>query len=134
MMKFPTVARECDRYGVSDAAGAAIATAALADYGIIKDHDRTAIIERAKLRRQIQELRVTLSQKAKSSFSAVGPKSIFFDGRKDKTICAPSAGSKGFITEEHITLLEEPHSSFLGQVSPSSGSSVNIRNAMVDFF
>ena len=24
MMKFPTVARECDRYGVSDAAGAAI--------------------------------------------------------------------------------------------------------------
>ena len=35
MTKFPTVARECDRYGVSNAAGAAIATAALTDYGII---------------------------------------------------------------------------------------------------
>ena len=45
-IKFPTVARECDRYGVSDAAR----TAALSDYGIIKKHDREAIIDRAKLR------------------------------------------------------------------------------------
>ena len=105
MMKFPTVARECDRYGVSDAAGAAIATAALTDYGIIKEHDRTAIIDRAKLRRQRQQLRVALSQEAKSSLFPVGPKSIFFDGRKDKTICAASTSSRGFITEEHITLI-----------------------------
>ena len=102
-MKFPTVARECDRYGVSDAAGAATATAALTDYGIIKEHDRTTIIGRAKLRRQRQQLRVTLSQEAKSCLSSVGPKSMFFDGRKDKTICASSGSRKGFITEEHIT-------------------------------
>jgi len=59
MIKFPTVARECDRYGVSDAAEAAIATAALTEYGITKEHDRTAIIDRAKLRRQRQQLRVS---------------------------------------------------------------------------
>lgn len=134
LMKFPTVARECDRYGVSDAAGAAIATAALTDYGIIKEHDRTAIIDRAKLRRQRQQLRATLSQEAKSSMSSVGPKAIFFDGRKDKTLCATSVSSKGFITEEHITLIEEPYSIFLGHISPSSGSSANIKNAIIDFF
>jgi hypothetical protein len=134
MMKFPTVARECDRYGVSDAAGAAIATAALTDYGIIKEHDRTATIDRAKMRRQGEQLRVILSQEAKSSLSSLGPKSIFFDGSKEKTICASSASSKGFITEEHLILTEEPHSIFLGHVSPSSGSAVNIKNTIIDFF
>ena len=54
MMKFPTVARECDRYGVSNAAGAAIATAALTEYGTINQSDSTAVIDRAKLRRQRQ--------------------------------------------------------------------------------
>jgi hypothetical protein len=49
MIHFPNVARECDRYGVSDAAGAAIATAALLDYGVINKRDKTAIIYRCKL-------------------------------------------------------------------------------------
>ena len=51
VIKFLTVARECDRYGVSDAAGADIAAAALSDYGTIKKHDKEAIIDRANLSR-----------------------------------------------------------------------------------
>jgi hypothetical protein len=48
MMKFPTVARECDRYGVSNTAGAAIATAALTDYGVIIEGDTNLVIDRKK--------------------------------------------------------------------------------------
>ena len=84
MMQFPTVARECDRYNVSDTAGAAIATATLIDYGIIKKQERSSIIDRCKLRRQRQLLRARLSEEAKTSLLEVSPKSIFFDGRKDK--------------------------------------------------
>ena len=134
MMKFPTVARECDRYGVSNAAGAAIATAALTDYGIINQNDSTSVIHRAKLKRQRQQLRTTLSEEAKSSFAVSGPVSLFFDGRKDHTICMTSVNSKGSITEEHITLIEEPQSVFLGHVTPLSGSSASIKTAIVDYF
>lgn len=136
MTKFPTVARECDRYGISDTAGAAIATAVLVDYGIIKKDDRIAIIDRAKLRRQRQQLRTSLMQKANVSLSesAVGPKAIFFDGRKDKTMCSTSRSGKRFQTEEHVTILEQPNSVFLGHVSPESGSSLHIKMSIVDYF
>ena len=37
--KLPKLARMCDRYGISDRAGAAIANAVLQDYGIIAKHN-----------------------------------------------------------------------------------------------
>ena len=65
---------------------------------------------------------------------SVGPKSIFFDSRKDKTLCALTTSSKGLITEEHINRIEEPQSIFLGHVSPSTASSTNVKDAIIDFF
>ena len=134
LTKLPTLARECDRYSVSNTAGAAIATAALVDYGIITETDSTAVIDRSKLRREREKLRTTLSEAASTSLSVTGPTSLYFDGRKDKTICLSSVNSKCFITEEHITLLEEPNSVYLGHVTPESGSSKNILSAISDFF
>ena len=65
------------------------------------------------------------------SLAVNGPVSLFFDGRKDHTICLTSANSKGSFTEEHITFIE---SVFLGNVTPSSGSSGCVIAAIVDFF
>ena len=87
MTKFPTVARECDRYGVSNAAGAAIATAALTDYGIITSDKSTTVIDRSTLRRQREKLRTALTQKETESLAKKGPTSLYFDGRKDHTLC-----------------------------------------------
>lgn len=57
MMTFPSVARECcDKYGVSNAARAAIATVAVTDCGIIKDYDKIAVIDRAKKRETSKHL------------------------------------------------------------------------------
>lgn len=86
IIKIPTVARECDRYGISNAAGAAIATATLIDYGVIKSGDSATVIDRAKIRRQRDKLRASLSMAEKSSLSQKGPVSLYFDGRKDNTL------------------------------------------------
>jgi len=45
----PTLSRECDRYGVSNTVGAAIATAVLVDYGLVTDDDQSSSIDRSKL-------------------------------------------------------------------------------------
>ena len=69
-----------------------------------------------------------------SSLAVNGPLLLFFDGRKDHTICLTSVNSKGSVTEEHITLIEEPQSVFLGHVTPSSGSAGSIIAVIVDVF
>ena len=80
MTKFPTVARECDRYGVSNVAGAAIATTALIDYGIITSDNCTAVIDKSKLRRQREKLRTAVTQKATESLAKKSPTSLYFEG------------------------------------------------------
>ena len=54
--KLPKLARMCDRYGISDRAGAAIANAVLQDYGIIAKHNPRDVIDRSKLRRERERL------------------------------------------------------------------------------
>lgn len=135
VIKIPTVARECDRYGVSDTAGAAIATATLIDYGIITSTDSTAVIDRSKLRRQREQVRKKLSKEAMSHMSSKeGIKALFFDGRKDKTSCSSLVNPACIIVEEHITLIEEPNSVFLGHVTPEGSSSKKKLSSIIDFF
>jgi len=52
--KFPTLARACDRQGVSDRDAAAIASAVLQDYGIVSKEDCFNVIDRNKVRRYPQ--------------------------------------------------------------------------------
>ena len=134
MTQFPTVARECDRYGVSNAAGAAIATAALTDYGIITSDNYSAVIDRSKLRRQREKLRTSLTQGAVQSLARKGPTCLYFDGRKDSTLCPASINTKCTTVEEHVTLIEEPHSLFIGHVTPKNSSSASICGAIIDHF
>ena len=46
------LAEACDRYNVSNTAGAAIATATLIDYGVISTDETSLVIDRSKLWRQ----------------------------------------------------------------------------------
>jgi hypothetical protein len=134
LVELPTVARQCDRYGISNVAGAAIATATLIDYGIIDAQRSDLVIDRAKFIRQREKLRSILSEKARTSFKIYSPQSLFFDSRKDMTLCDISSNTSGTTVEEHYVLLEEPLSNFLGHVSPVSGSASEIFAAIVDYF
>lgn len=47
----PNVSEMCDRYNVSDRAGAAIATAALQDFGIVDSASKLMVTDQSKVRR-----------------------------------------------------------------------------------
>ena len=73
-----TVSREADRYGVSDRAAAAIATAALMDAS--PSFEVSHVIDPSKLRRSRKRLRFEVSATANTDRQVLG---LYFDGRKD---------------------------------------------------
>ncbi|GBN15307.1 hypothetical protein AVEN_6594-1 [Araneus ventricosus] len=55
-LDFPTLAKECDRYGISDRAAASFASAVLQDIGIGHEGEASHVIDRNKIRRQRKKL------------------------------------------------------------------------------
>ena len=131
----PSLALICERTGVSDRIAAAISSSVLKDHGLISPYDKTKVVDRSKIRRERSKIRKTVIQQAEKDMNDL-PISIFFDGRKDKTLAQVKKGnkySKDVIVEEHITILNEPGSSFTGHTTSFSGSSENISNALLEF-
>lgn len=77
-----------------------------------------------------------LDLKEKESSEELLIKGLYFDGRKDKTICMtkPDGGNpkRTTITEEHtsISIISEPGCSYFGHVSPINGPAKEIKNAI----
>ncbi|CAH1968197.1 unnamed protein product [Acanthoscelides obtectus] len=124
---FPTLSKTCDRYGVSDRAAAAIASSVLFDI----DSD-IGVIDRHKLRRQRTKTRNKLLNEVKiSELNA-----LYFDGRKDKTLKIVKKNGKCYRTltvEEHISLIQEPGSIYLGYVVPNVGTAKGIEISIAEF-
>ena len=118
------LAEACDRYNVSNTAGAAIATATLIDYGVISTDETSLVIDRSKLWRHREKLRKQFLSKDSSY-----PKSIYFDGKKDSTLQCSGVLQE----EEHITLLEEPYSKYLGHTTPTNSKANSIFQSIVDY-
>lgn len=127
-IKVNTLAKVLDRYGVSNRAGAAIASAALIDAGVVSEIDSKNLIDKNKLQRARQKER---NSRMKDSVDDV--RSIYFDGRKDRTLKF-TAGKLHHIVEEHVVVIIEPGSQYFGHVSPTSCSAANISNSIIDLF
>lgn len=132
--KLPTLAEACDRTGVSDRSAAILVSAVLKDLGVISKEDSSKIVDRSKIRRERTQCRTNLKRK----FNVTEPMvyGIFFDGRKDKTIVQEKKGEKfcrKTIVEEHIVLVSEPGSTYLGHVTPVSGSSNHIKASILSY-
>lgn len=86
------MAKMCDRFGVCDRAGAAVATAVLEDFGVVSPTESTEVIDRYKLRRERTLVR--------DGSLRVQPcdqiKTLYFDGRKDKTLKLEKKGSRWY--------------------------------------
>lgn len=124
----PNFAVACDRTGVSSRAAAMIVSAALHDI----DEESAEIIDKNRVFRARQRSR----NETLSSIDHGNVTSIYFDGRKDKTILMKESESKRArteVTEEHITVLSEPGSKYVGHFSLSSGSANDIVNGLFDF-
>lgn len=106
-------AAECDRHGVSDRSAAKLATAVLQDLGIIHEDDKSKIIDRNKVRRERHRVRKDASVINNDNKLIA----LFFDGRKDMTMKQEKKDHKFYssiVKEEHITLVQEPCSNYIG--------------------
>ena len=65
------LAQCCDRYNISDRAGAAFATSVLIDHGIIEPNDTKFVIDRSKLRRERMRHREEMRKEEKELFGKV---------------------------------------------------------------
>ena len=59
---------------------------------------------------------------------------LYFDGRKDDTLVIESIHKKRVsrvVKEEHISLIQEPGSNYIGHVSPQSGKASDISSSII---
>jgi len=103
----------------------------LQDVGLVNKRDRSMVIDKNKVRRERVKIRKRLQDNIQKEISG-----LYFDGRKDKTRVQLKKGTKYYartISEEHITLVCEPGSQYLGHVTPSGGDAKNIQKSIVKF-
>ena len=75
----------CDRYGISDRAGAAVANAVLQDYGTITKHNPREVIDCSKLRRK-RERWGKIEEEGNLQKNDGEIMGLYYDGRIDKTL------------------------------------------------
>ncbi|CAH0546980.1 unnamed protein product [Brassicogethes aeneus] len=123
---YTLLSKKCDRFGVSDRAGAAIASAVLHSTNV-------GVIDKNKLRRKRKKTRENIVEQNK----ILHVPALYFDGRKDKTLTLTEKDGQYYrqsILEEHISLIKEPESKFLGYIAPNSETSKSIEQTINDFF
>ncbi|ESN96663.1 hypothetical protein HELRODRAFT_163757 [Helobdella robusta] len=117
LLQLPTLAKVCDRYRLSTRSAAAVASAVLVDVGLVSNEDSTLVIYKNKVHRAVSKAKKNIFQ----NICEVSLNSIYFDGRKDKTLVNKKIGvryHRKVVLEEHISILSEPNSIFLGHTSP----------------
>src|SRR6218665_4007295 len=124
-LPLPTVARECDRHGVSDRYAVSIISAVLQDVGIINEHDSSIVVDKNNVRRERVKARRQLSSKFDGTL-----RGLYFDDRNDRTLTQVKTGRKYYrqaISEEHIVIVQEPNSMYVGHITPMGGDSKSIK-------
>lgn len=122
-----------DRYGMSCRETAAITSAVLKDVGMITDENSSFVINKSKIQRSKSKVRCALQE---SNNDLNDLRGLYFDSRKDKTVVQVKEGAKFYRRtqiEEHISLVQEPGSSYVGHVTPSSGSAADTAQSIFEF-
>ncbi|GBO24010.1 hypothetical protein AVEN_230263-1 [Araneus ventricosus] len=127
--RLSATATVCDRYNVSGRAAATITSAVLQDFGTISEVDTSHAVDKNKVRRDRSLKRSELQPHSNEKWHTARDDSIaiFFDGRKDKTLCQIKEGNKFYqkaIAEEHLSIVIEPGSQYFDHVTPASGSAL----------
>ena len=129
-MSLENLVKALDRCNVNSVTGAFIANAVMKDFGILNESN---IIDRSKLDRQRQLYRVKEQKKEELRQKSEPLTSIYFDSRIDMTLAFREKNGKRYKTqrkEEHISLIEEPRSLYLGHVTPKGGTGLEIATSL----
>ncbi|GBM13587.1 hypothetical protein AVEN_123998-1 [Araneus ventricosus] len=131
MTKVLAAVRTLDQFGISDRAGAAIVSVALQDVGIISESNVLNVVDRNKIRRGRTDARTTLLSQVIKDYGH-DQFDLYLDGRKDRTLSMEDNRRK-VIIEEHISLVKEPGSEYIGHVSINFGRAQIIGNDIYSF-
>jgi hypothetical protein len=136
MTRLPNLAAVCDRYCVSNYAGAAIASAVLTDYGLITAFDKSQVIGPQKLADERRRYRNERRENELASLNNIS--ALYFDGKKTITrmlLRNEKTGkwSSRMEVEDHYVILLEPGSQYFTHVTPQSGHGKLIAKAIYDF-
>uniref|UniRef100_UPI00358EBD2F uncharacterized protein n=1 Tax=Myxine glutinosa TaxID=7769 RepID=UPI00358EBD2F len=129
-ISLPSLAKACDRTGVSDRSAAILASSVLHDLGVVSPKHRSKIIDRSKIRRERSKTREELQSDVCTVIEG-----LYFDGRKDNTMTqvhgTDNKNHRTTVKEEHVSIIAEPGSSYFSHTTPSSGSSKSIAESLV---
>ena len=134
--RWPNLALICDRYLISDRAGAAVANAVMKDLnsnGLLIKYDKSLSVDRSKLRRERGKYREDARMEDDALFLKVD--GIYIDGRKDATQVMVNKEDKCYrktIVEEHYVVVGEPGAFYLTHVSPPDGKERSIAQTIFD--
>lgn len=118
-----------DRYNLSDRAFAAIASGVLVDVGLINDDNKELVIDRSKVRRE----RLATRKANSTIHNLCCGEALFFDGKIDKTLTFRN-NKTVMVKEDHIVLVREPDSEYIGHITPETGSAADTMQAILNFF
>ncbi|KAK3910192.1 hypothetical protein KUF71_004066 [Frankliniella fusca] len=118
------------RYGLSLRATAHVSSSVLLAAGIISPEasvkiKETLVIDKNKIKRENDKVGSKLKQEARNEDAVRG---LYFDGRKDEILT-----SSGFEKEEHISLVSERGSKYIGHVAPTSSSALDARDSIYQY-
>lgn len=138
-----------DRCGISDRFGSLLATTlikdlknsigkkASAEFNKVSDRMRKyldgLIIDKNKIQRERTKYRAEAKH---ASTSDATLKCISYDGKRDKTLKKHMVENQVRLsktTEEHITIVKEPASIFVGYATPTNGTGLEIQKSIVNF-
>lgn len=132
-LQLSNTAAACVRFGISHAAGAAVATSVLQDLGIISDQVKSLVIDPSKIKREKEKIAKKIKSSERTDTFLRG---LYFDGRHDNTKTLIKIGStthQKLIKEDHYSLVQEPGSEYIGHVTPKSGSAKDISTCIISY-
>ena len=127
------LARISERYGLSDRAAAAAATATLKDFGIISSDDASLVIDRSKLRRERQKHRVEIQEEETALFDLVD--AVYLDGKIDDTLTMVEVNGKHYrqiVKEHHQVIVGEPGEFYLSHVTTENSQGLTIAKSVLN--
>lgn len=129
-LSLTNTAKAADLTGTSSRTVAKIVNAVLEDVNIISKEDAAKVVDKNKIRREVSKNRCQLQVVNRSQNIPI--KGLYFDGRKDKTICQDK-NRRGVKVEEHIALVEEPGGLYFGHVSLNQSRAKDIATSIMNY-
>lgn len=127
-------AMQCDRFGVSDRAAAALSSALMKDFDIKDKNKKTLVIDKSRVQRERNRCRNEILKKRFDSSTLLA---FSFDSRKDESLVTEIINNKPHtrkIKEPHMVVLREPDCRLIGHIVLEAEDAQTKTRQLINFF